>query len=310
MKKRWLALGLILLLVLLAGCRGREETPPQLDRERLRSDTVYLCQTFPERVTGTEGERLACDWLEGRLEENGFSFEEGSLLRRQFDGLAGLTSENLIAVCNRGGDPVLCVTAHYDNVEGSPGARDNGAAVAVLLELARLLGPEQPDRKAEIRLIFLGSEENGYHGSRAYVESLSPEERQRHLAVLNMDISAATPGEGELVCFTLGGWTDEGYREGDYFSPVDNRASRAAAEAGERLFDMTPATVHGGESDQVSFHAGEIDAVNVCWRRMEDGFPLLPPEYHRAEDLPETIDYETARITGCCVLEALELLES
>ena len=63
--------------------------------------------------------------------------------------------------------------------------------------------------------------------------------------------------------------------------------------------------VYGGESDHVTFHQWEIDCANVCWRRVESGLPVLPPEYHGADDVPETIDYETARMTGRCVLEAV-----
>lgn len=305
MRRRCFLLSAVLMLGLLAGCGGQQE---ELDRTRIRSDTTYLCQTFPDRVTGTEGERRTCDWLEEQLEQAGFSYQEGTLLRQSFSGLKGKTSENLTALCNRGGDPVLCVTAHYDNVEGSPGARDNGAAVAVLLELARCLGQEQPEQAAEIRLIFLGSEENGYYGSRAYLESLSPEERERHLAVFNMDISAATRDEGELVCCTLGGWEDGQYREGDIFSPAENRVSQAVSEAGQKILGGPVPVVHGGESDHVTFHQWGIDAANVCWRRLEDGFPVLPSEYHKPEDKAETIDYETAWTTGRCVLEALRLL--
>jgi hypothetical protein len=36
--------------------------------------------------------------------------------------------------------------------------------------------------------------------------------------------------------------------------------------------------------------------------------PVLPPEYHGKEDIPQTIDYDTARMTGRCVLGALREL--
>ena len=38
------------------------------------------------------------------------------------------------------GDAPLIVAAHYDTVPGSPGADDNASGLAVLLEVARLLG--------------------------------------------------------------------------------------------------------------------------------------------------------------------------
>lgn len=309
MSRRWTVWWVVLLLLLAGGCQSKGGEPAgELEQARIEQDTHYLCETFPERVTGTPGERAACDWLEEQLKAAGFDYGENTLVRQPFLGLEGRTSENLMAVCNRGGWPVLCVTAHYDNVAGSPGARDNGAAVAILLELARRLGPEAQDLSAEVRLILLGSEENGYHGSRAYVESLTPEEREDHLAIFNMDISAATEGEGQMVCFTLGGRREAGYQQGDFFDPAENRASQAAAQAAARLWKETLTVAHGGESDQVTFDQWEMDAVNLCWRRVEDGFPMLPPEYHQPEDRADSIDYETAWATGRCVLEALRIL--
>ena len=197
---------MLALCLLLAGC-APSKSPHGLDAARIQADTEYLCREIGDRPTGTEKESAACDWLEKQLTEMGFSSQTGSLARVPFPGLFELTSENLIATCNPGAEgPILCVMAHYDSVEGSPGARDNASSVAVLLELARYLGPAREDLQGEIRLLFLGSEENGYHGASAYVKGLSEAERKRHLAVFNMENSAASPGEGAiLTCGTLGG---------------------------------------------------------------------------------------------------------
>ena len=197
---------MLALCLLLAGC-APSKSPHGLDAARIQADTEYLCREIGDRPTGTEKESAACDWLEKQLTEMGFSSQTGSLARVPFPGLFELTSENLIATCNPGAEgPILCVMAHYDSVEGSPGARDNASSVAVLLELARYLGPAREDLQGEIRLLFLGSEENGYHGASAYVKGLSEAEQERHLAVFNMENSAASPGDGAiLTCGTLGG---------------------------------------------------------------------------------------------------------
>ncbi len=46
--------------------------------------------------------------------------------------------DNIVATSGEGG-PFLLLGAHYDSVPGTPGADDNGSAVAVCLECARLL---------------------------------------------------------------------------------------------------------------------------------------------------------------------------
>jgi hypothetical protein len=59
----------------------------------------------------------------------------------------------------------LLVMAHYDSVPGSPGACDNAAAVAILLELARVLKSDAPQRP--VILAFTAAEEVGLVGAEA-----------------------------------------------------------------------------------------------------------------------------------------------
>ena len=308
MKKSGLILFMIGMILTLSGC-GQGQSAMSAMAQRLEEDTRYICQEIGIRPTGTGKEQETCDWLERELEEMGFSYEAGTLVRSPFEGFPGMYSENLMSVCNpEGQGDIWCVVAHYDSIEASPGARDNAASVAILLEIARTVSQWDADTDAQLRMIFLGSEENGYHGSRAYLESLPKEDLVRHRGAFNLDISAATAGEGQLVCCTLGGETEQGYRSGDFLGPAENGITRAVTQACEMLYGEQPAVVHGGESDHVTFHQWEIDSANVCWRRVEDGLPVLPPEYHRMDDVPETIDYETAVMTTECVLGAVELV--
>lgn len=303
-----LPLLLAALALLLTGCGQRDYG---LSTQRIQADTEYLCGQIGDRPTGTGKERAAADWLEGRLEEAGFAKENGSLLRAPFQGLFELTSENLIAVCNPGSPgPILCVMAHYDTVEGSPGARDNTSSVAVLLELARYLGPERPELKGEIRLLFLGSEENGYHGASAYVEGLGQEERERHLAAFNMENSAASPGPGAiLTCATLGGVVDGTYQEGNFLEPTPNLASRALSQASQALGGEPLPLFHRGMSDHVIFHEAGLEAAVISWRFLDsDGLITVPPEYHLPDDVPETMDFHGGVTTGACILRATEEL--
>lgn len=61
--------------------------------------------------------------------------------------------------------PALLVMAHYDSVPASPGAADNAAAVAVLLEVARELDAAPPPQP--VLLAFTAREEDGLVGARA-----------------------------------------------------------------------------------------------------------------------------------------------
>lgn len=301
---------MILLALILSGCSGRVEHGYELNADRIRADTEYLCNEIGIRVTGTEKEEEAADWIEESLRRAGFEGEE-NLERITFEGAKGLTGENIVAICNPNtAGPLISVVAHYDSVETSPGARDNGASVAALLEMARYLGTGNPSYACEIRLVFLGSEENGYYGSKAYVESLSQADRERHIVAFNMDISAASAEDNaRLVCNTLGAMTKQGYEEGNFIVPAEGELVGAIRQAYLELYgEELGGVFHFGESDHVSFHNAKLEAANVCWRKVSGGMPVLPESYHKMEDTPEELDYETVRISVSCILRAIEIL--
>ena len=300
----------MLLFLLATAFVPRKQNDYNLNAEHIRGDTLYLCNTLGIRVTGTEKEIQTADWLEASLRDMGFVSGE-TLHRTVFEGAKGMTSENIVAVCNAGNaGPLFSVVAHYDSVPTSTGARDNAASVAALLEMARYLGTENRDFPCEIRLVFLGSEENGYHGSAAYVASLTEEEKQRHIAAFNMDISAASDEEGAvLVCNTLGCMTDSGYQEGNFIVPAQGALTDAVGEAYRQLYGKSLGGIfHFGESDHVSFHNAGLEAANICWRKVENNMPVLPVSYHKMEDTPEELNYETIRASARCILRAMELL--
>ncbi|HEV2853908.1 MAG TPA: M20/M25/M40 family metallo-hydrolase [Thermoanaerobaculia bacterium] len=63
----------------------------------------------------------------------------------------------------------VLLTAHYDSVPAGPGAGDDGAGVAAVLEIARILKAGPPPRHGVLLLIDDG-EEMGLLGARAFVE--------------------------------------------------------------------------------------------------------------------------------------------
>lgn len=111
-------------------------------------------------------------------------------------------SNNVVAIggptANR---PIVVLGAHYDSVSVSPGANDNASGTAVLLALAEeLAGRETP---LEVRFVAFGAEEVGLLGSRHYVSTLSDQERERIVAMVNLDAlgqgGLEVGGDGELV---------------------------------------------------------------------------------------------------------------
>jgi len=85
---------------------------------------------------------------------------------------SGARVENVVAVLP-GQDrtlPALALMAHYDSVPGSPGAADDAAGVAAILEIARALQARGPPAR-DVVILFTDGEEIGLLGARAFFES-------------------------------------------------------------------------------------------------------------------------------------------
>ena len=78
----------------------------------------------------------------------------------------------------------VLLAAHYDSVAAGPGASDDGASVAAILEIARILKADPKPRHSVILLIDEG-EEAGLLGARAFVD-WHPWAKEVH-AVVNLD---------------------------------------------------------------------------------------------------------------------------
>jgi hypothetical protein len=183
---------------------------------------------------------------------------------------------NVVATI-RGTDPSrrIVLVAHYDTVLTSPGAGDDAAGVATLLEAGRALAVEYgggPD----VTLLFTDAEEVGAVGAEAFLASsgLDP----RRATVLNFD-ARGTGGPCALV-ETAG---DEG------------RLVRAVARSGAPVAAAsllpTLARLHGVGTDFRPFREAGASGLNFA---IVDGVA----RYHTPADTPPALDRESVRRQG------------
>lgn len=88
-------------------------------------------------------------------------------------------------------DEILTVSAHYDSVPEGPGAYDNMAGAAIVMELCRYFSVHRPSRTMEF--LWFGAEEKGLYGSLNYVERHG-EELAAHRFNMNVDLAGQTIG--------------------------------------------------------------------------------------------------------------------
>src|SRR5215467_8662123 len=101
---------------------------------RQLDDTIRQLAAEP-RTPESHGHRRAQALIQRALSNAGFLVQEG-----HFSGV-GVEGTNLLTepIPDKPDLPLLIVGAHYDSVQGTPGADDNASGVAALLALADFL---------------------------------------------------------------------------------------------------------------------------------------------------------------------------
>lgn len=193
--RRVVLIGLLLLLAGagLSACSGG--APPHFSGE-LAYRHVQAQVALGPRTVGSAGNRQAGDYIVAELRRLGWQVEIQEFTYR------GVSLRNIVATRGRG--PLILFGAHYDTRSRAdhdpdaarrqdpvPGANDGASGVAILLELARVLGQEELD--VQVRLAFFDGEDNGEIegwpwcvGSAYMAQSLRPEEYPRYVVVVDM----------------------------------------------------------------------------------------------------------------------------
>ena len=227
-----------LLMALLVQIPGFAAEAYDLNAQNICADTHFLCEEIGVRPAGSPQERAAGDWIVARLGELGYSADAGNLFRTEFE-IPGGSSGNIGVLVNPDAAlPLIAIVAHYDSAPTTPGARDNAASVAILLEIARHLSESGAIQGCELHLVFLGSEENGFHGAQAYLDSLTAQARARLIGAFNMDVSVAGFGEdAQPVLNLLGGKNAQGeVVDAAYLPALENGVTRCVAAACRELY--------------------------------------------------------------------------
>jgi Peptidase family M28 len=226
-------------------------------------------------------------------------------------------------------EPPLVVAAHYDTVEGSPGADDNASALAVMLEAAR--GLRDVPLSREVRFIAFCLEEEDLLGSLAYVSSLKRAHHAIVGAIVLECVGYACAAEGSQRKPPTGGgasWRAWGGRvqqipiavpsAGDFLAIVGNTASAGLAAAVEGAarervpgLKTVALTVPGnGEllpdtrrSDHAAFWHYGYPAVMLT-----DTANFRNPHYHRSTDRLDTLDLKfMEKVTTAVVAATVSL---
>jgi Zn-dependent M28 family amino/carboxypeptidase len=193
---------------------------------------------------------------------------------------------------------IVLVGAHYDSVQGSPGANDNASGVAGLIELARALR-ERPWART-VRLVAFVNEEQpffyfGRMGSKVYARAARKrgDDIRVMLSLEMLGCYSDRPGSQSYPPFLKYFYPERG----NFIAFVSNLRSRRALREVVAAFKAasdfpaeslaSPAIVPGVSwSDQISFWREGYSAVMVT-----DTAFYRYPWYHSPRDTPEKLQY-------------------
>jgi hypothetical protein len=251
-------------------------------------ETVEALAYPRHAVVDAAASRRAAAWIAERLRAWGYE------VRRQGE------HSNVVALpasCPPG--PLRLVGAHYDTVPGTPGADDNGSAVAALLECARVATEVAP--QGRLCFVAFNCEEDGVLGSIDFVreEVVAGGLRVREAHVLEMvGFCDPRPGSQRVPVEVPVRVRDTGDFLGLVANGRSHRALGGVLRAARTYVPELPVLglqVYCGvekrlppllRSDHAPFWAAGIPAL--MWT---DTSEFRNPHYHRPSDLPETLDY-------------------
>jgi len=207
----------------------------------------------------------------------------------------GKRSRNVLGRLGGPGERTFVLAAHYDTVEGSPGADDNASAVAALIEIARMLRGEA----LSMPLLFAAFtlEEYGFIGSRHHIEQAG---EKNFSGMISLEMvgyfdaregsqtyppyvdAARYPNRGDFIAVVgnepsagLTGQVSEGMRRASPGLPVEQLV---VPGSGERFREVTL-------SDHSPFWQNGTPAVMIT-----DTAFLRNPNYHQPTDTLSTLD--------------------
>ncbi|WP_292057232.1 M20/M25/M40 family metallo-hydrolase [Brevundimonas sp. UBA5936] len=204
---------------------------------------------------------------------------------------AGNQAINLIGVLpgKDRSQPAVMLMAHYDTVVGSPGAADDSAGVAAILEAVRAMKARGPVER-DLVVLLTDAEELGLDGARVFFGGHPL--RDRIGAVVNLE---ARGGGGRAAMFETGreaGPTVQLFRRAAARADGGTTATSIAAFMYERMPNGTDFTVPKDRG---------IGGLNLA-------FIGRPDQYHSANATPANLDRGAVQHLGSQALEAADAL--
>jgi hypothetical protein len=288
-KHRWIGVVVALVLGALAAVSLLALEPPdplsasapasEFSAERAFSHVEQIAER-PHPV-GSPANAEVRDYLVGQLEDLGLRpTVQQATSARTMEGTASIARVHNIHARIPGSSPTghVVLVAHYDSVPRGPGAADDGAGVAAILEIARAITSDSQPRN-DIDIVFTDAEEPWLLGAQAFVidDRLDPWRN----VVLNLEARGTS---GPALMF-------QSSSENASVIPALASVQRPITSSGwEACYQVLP-----GDTDLSVFRNAGFAGMNFAFF---DG----SARYHTPEDSPTNFDHASLQHMGSTVL--------
>jgi len=269
---------------------------------RLRSHVDVLATEIGERNARTDIVKLdeAANYISDNLAASGYSVIETTFGEQSFRNVSaeikGVTTP----------EEIIVLSAHYDTAIRTAGADDDASGVAAVLEIAKLLHGHEFDRT--IRFILFPNEEKPFGVGElkgSYVSARNSfEQGENIVAMYSLEMLGyfSDAKDSQSYPYYLRGLFPT---QGNFIIFGSNIPSRSLLHdsikffRNQKLFPSEgmalPASLIGRiqGNDAAAYWQFGYPAVLIT-----DGGEYRNPNYHRASDLPDSLDYQSmAQIT-------------
>ncbi|MCB0459101.1 MAG: M28 family peptidase [Flavobacteriaceae bacterium] len=285
---------LILFFIAFTACKTEKAYVPE---NKIKEDVTFLADDKLEgRGTGTEGEKMAAEYIAKRFKEMGiapkgtdgylqtFTFkpkknphEKATFTETSSDST--VTGTNIVGYIDNNASKTIVIGAHYDHLgygeEGSlyrgedkqihNGADDNASGVAVMLNLAGKL--KNTNTSNNYLFLSFSGEEIGLLGSNYFVKNATiPVDSINYM--LNMDMVGRLKADSTLAVYGVG------------TSPIFKQVINAHNDK----FKLIEKESGVGPSDHTSFYLADVPVLHFFTGQHED--------YHKPSDDSDKLNYE------------------
>lgn len=278
----------------------------------LRVDVVYLASDLlGGRETGTEGEKLAAQYIASRFEELGLKpAGSNGTWYQSFDfkynpnphatsGGEDRTGKNVLGFIDNGAKTTVVIGAHYDHLGHGDfsslaandhsvhnGADDNASGIAALLHIAEYLKTSGKAKNNNYLFMAFSGEELGLVGSKFFVNNATIDFGKVNY-MLNMDMVGRLNAEKVLSVNGVG------------TSPLWKETLEKIKVGGIQ----TVTTESGvGPSDHTAFYLADKPVLHF--------FTGQHTDYHKPSDDAEKINYDGLLDVSSYIIALVEALDS